>query len=109
MFLKTKLKQSVELLTKQADAFLKRNGFPVDPAHRKLFASYVQLIPGDKDYFYQHQAAAYMRKAISNEAAFFLMHPKKYNEYLEMKKKAEQDEQVGTETAQSSVEQKAQG
>lgn len=106
--LKTKLKQSVLELTAQADEFLEKHLFVVDDAHRKLFASYVQMIPPNKDYFYQHEAAAYMRKAITNEAAFFVMHPKKYEEYLALKSAAEKkaaDE--ASQAAPTPLEQKA--
>lgn len=95
-------------LTQQADKFLAKWQFPVDGAHRKLFASYIQLLPAHKDFFYESEAAAYMRKAITNEAAFFVMHPKKYQEYLDLKSAEEKkaaDE--ASQAAPAPLEQKA--
>lgn len=79
----------METLTEQANRFLIKHKFPADAAHRKLFASYVQMIPGHKDYFYPSEAAAFMRKCIANESAFFVMNPKKYDEYLALKAEEE--------------------
>lgn len=74
---KVKLAQTAEGFEKQAETFLSRNGFPIDGAHKKLFAAFIQHLPEDNDFFNPERLARVMRKAKANELAFYLMHPER--------------------------------
>lgn len=80
MFRKTKtvkLAQTLQTFKAQADSFLKSEGFPLEDDYRKLYGSFIQMLPPHQDEFEPKKVAAMMRKAIANELAFWTMHPEK--------------------------------
>jgi len=98
---KVKFAQDVAGLTKQADTFLKNNGFPATPEYRKLFGAFIQHLPETQDWFDPSRVAAMMRKARANEAAFWVMNPERWE--AEKKKAKEASDAETTKSATSKV------
>lgn len=72
---------TVEELSVVRDAFLEKAGLMVDLDTQRLFAVMVQHLPPDQDWFDPKVMASTIRKALINEAAYFLMKPEAYEEH----------------------------
>lgn len=73
---KEKLATTLEGLEAQGRRFLEANGFPATDKYLQVFGTFVQHLPPDQDWFDPKHTARMIRKAESNEAAFYLVNPK---------------------------------
>lgn len=80
----TPLATTIEGLRAQAEEFLAKNGFPVNPRYLQMFGSFVQMSGEDVIYLNEEGAINHIKKAEINEAAFFLINPSAYKKLKEL-------------------------
>lgn len=95
---RVKLPQSLEDMDKFVENFLSKNGFPVNQAYISMTASFIQQSGDGDDSVDTKVLAKRIRRQVANEAAYYLIYPKKRAEYEQAKK--EQDESDKAEAAQ---------
>jgi hypothetical protein len=79
---KVKLGTSYEALKAQRDQFLIDHGFEGEDAAKTLFPQIIQHLPQTQDWYDPEEMAASIRKALANEAAYYLMKPAAYEKLI---------------------------
>jgi len=104
---KTKLATNYDDLLAQREVFLEKEGLEPNEVNRHLFAVMIQHLPEDQDWIDFTLLGRRVRKALANEAAYYLLHPAKYQQMLV--EKSREKEQQGVESAPKEVGKEAQG
>jgi hypothetical protein len=68
-----KLPITKDEMLEMVNTFLIENGFPADNGHREYVGAYISTIPQRNDEFFEHDALAFVRRAIAGELAFALL------------------------------------
>lgn len=90
------LPTTVEELAKVRDSFLEVENLGNSLEVQRLFAMMVQHLPPNQDWFDPEDMGRCIRKALINEAAYFLLKPEAYEQFKAEQKEANEAPQGPT-------------